>query len=116
MQQHGYRILPVNPRYVGQRLLGMPVVASLTELSEAVDLVDVFRRTEEVLPVAEQAIAIGARALWQQIGVVNEAAHALARASGLVSVLDRCIKVEHARWLGTGAQAAPPRAGGDVPR
>lgn len=100
LQHHGYRIFPVNPRYAGGEVLGMPCVASLSDLSEPVDMVDVFRRTEDVLPIAEQAIAIGARCLWQQIGVVNEEADRLVRAAGLDSVMDRCVKIEHARLFG----------------
>ena len=111
MQQHGYRILPVNPVHAGGRLLGMPVVATLAELDEPVDLVDVFRRTEHVLPIAEQAVAIGARCLWQQIGVVNRDADALARSAGLDSVMDRCLKVEHARLIGAGGARATAPAG-----
>ena len=65
-----------------------------------VDIVDVFRRTEDVLPIAEQAIAIGAKCLWQQIGVKNLEADALARDAGLDSVMDRCVKIEHARLFG----------------
>lgn len=100
MQQHGYTIFPVNPRYAGGEVLGRPCVASLTDLTEPVDMVDVFRRTEDVLPIAQQAIAIGAKCLWQQIGVVNEEADALVRAAGLDSVMDRCVKIEHARLFG----------------
>ncbi|CAN7381420.1 CoA-binding protein [Pseudorhodoferax sp. LjRoot39] len=100
MQQHGYTIFPVNPRYAGGEVLGRPCVASLAELAEPVDMVDVFRRTEDVLPIAQQAIAIGAKCLWQQIGVVNDEADALVRAAGLDSVMDRCVKIEHARLFG----------------
>lgn len=100
MQQHGYQIFPVNPRYAGGEVLGRPCVASLADLAEPVDMVDVFRRTEDVLPIAQQAIAIGARCLWQQIGVVNEEADALVHAAGLDSVMDRCVKIEHARLFG----------------
>ena len=100
MQQHGYTIFPVNPRYAGGEVLGRPCVASLTDLTEPVDMVDVFRRSEDVLPIAQQAIAIGAKCLWQQIGVVNEEADALVRAAGLDSVMDRCVKIEHARLFG----------------
>ncbi|GHC76080.1 hypothetical protein GCM10007320_14970 [Pseudorhodoferax aquiterrae] len=100
MQQHGYDIFPVNPRYAGGEVLGRPCVASLADLAGPVDMVDVFRRTEDVLPIARQALAIGARCLWQQIGVVNEEADALVRAAGLDSVMDRCVKIEHARLFG----------------
>lgn len=100
MQGKGYRILPVNPRYAGSQVLGMPCVARLEDIAEPVDIVDVFRKTEDVLPVARSAIAIGARCLWQQLGVANLEADALVRAAGLASVMDRCVKIEHARLFG----------------
>jgi predicted CoA-binding protein len=100
LQQHGYRVLPVNPRYAGQEILGETVFASLADIGTPVDLVDVFRRTDDVLPIAQQAVAIGAKCLWQQIGVVNAEADALACAAGLDSVMDRCVKIEHARLFG----------------
>ena len=100
LQQHGYRILPVNPRYAGGQILGEPVFASLLDIAGPVDMVDVFRRSDDVLPFAEQAIKIGARCLWQQIGVVNVEADELARAAGLDSVMNRCVKIEHARLFG----------------
>lgn len=100
MQQAGYRILPVNPRYAGQSILGVPCVASLEELREPVDIVDVFRRSEEVMPVAHAAVALGAKCLWQQLGVRNLEADACVRAAGLASVMDRCVKIEHARLFG----------------
>ncbi len=98
LQQHGWRIVPVNPRY--DRILGERSYASLEEIPFAVDMVDVFRRSADVLPVAHSAIAIGAKCLWQQIGVLNFEADALVRAAGLDSVLDRCVKIEHARLFG----------------
>jgi predicted CoA-binding protein len=98
MQEHGYRIIPVNPRY--DEILGEPCHASLTTIDVPVDIVDVFRKTEDVLPIAEQAVAIRARCLWQQIGVKNEQAAALAAAAGLDVVMDRCVKIEHARLFG----------------
>jgi predicted CoA-binding protein len=100
LQQHGYRIYPVNPRVAGTTLLGEPVVASLLELKEPVDMVDVFRRSEDVMPIAEQAVKIGARVLWQQIGVVNREADAMVCAAGMDSVMDRCVKIEHGRLFG----------------
>ena len=100
MQQAGYRILPVNPRFAGQSILGVPCVASLEELREPVDIVDVFRRSEEVMPVAHAAVALGAKCLWQQLGVGNLEADACVRAAGLASVMDRCVKIEHARLFG----------------
>lgn len=100
LQEHGYRIIPVNPRYADRNVLGERCYASLRDIPEPVDLVDVFRRTEDVGPVAEDAIAIGARVLWQQIGVRNEPAAARARTAGLESVMDRCVKIEHGRLFG----------------
>lgn len=98
MQAHGYRIVPVTPQY--PEVLGEKAYPSLLEIPFAVDLVDVFRRTEDVLPIAEQAVKIGAKVLWQQIGVVNAEADALVRAAGIDSVMNRCVKIEHARLFG----------------
>ncbi len=98
MQEHGYRVIPVNPRY--DETLGERCHASLATIDVPVDIVDVFRKTEDVMPIAEQAIAIHAKCLWQQIGVKNEAAAALAAAAGLDVVMDRCVKIEHARLFG----------------
>ena len=98
MQEHGYRIVPVNPRYA--EILGERCHASLETIDVPIDIVDVFRRTEEVLPIAVQAIAIGARCLWQQLGIKNAEAARLAEAAGLDAVMDRCVKIEHARLFG----------------
>ena len=98
LQEHGYRIIPVSPRY--QEILGERCHATLATIDVPVDIVDVFRRSEDVMPIAEQAIAIGARCLWQQIGVKNEAAASLAAEAGLDAVMDRCVKIEHARLFG----------------
>ncbi|MGD9942351.1 MAG: CoA-binding protein [Burkholderiaceae bacterium] len=98
MQEHGYRIIPVNPRY--PQILGERCHASLADIGEPVDIVDVFRRSEDVPPIAQQAVAIGAKVLWQQIGVVNEDADRYVRQHGLESVMDRCVKIEHARLFG----------------
>ncbi len=98
MQAKGYRVIPVNPRY--ESILGERCVARLEDIHEPVDIVDVFRRTEDVEPIADSAIAIGAKCLWQQIGVKNLKADAKARAAGLDSVMDRCVKIEHARLFG----------------
>jgi uncharacterized protein len=102
MQDHGYRIVPVNPRYAktSTDVLGEHCYAALTDIPFPVDMVDVFRRTEEVLPIAQQAIQIGAKCLWQQIGVMNLEADALARNAGMDSVMDRCVKIEHGRFFG----------------
>ena len=98
MQDHGYRIVPVNPRYA--EVLGERCYARLEDIPHPVDMVDVFRKTDDVLPVARSAIAIGAKCLWQQLGVINLEADALARDAGLDSVMDRCVKIEHARLFG----------------
>jgi len=98
MQAKGCRIVPVNPRYT--QILGERCYARLEDIPHPVDLVDVFRRTDDVLPIARSAIAIGAKCLWQQLGVRNLEADALARAAGLDSVMDRCVKIEHARLFG----------------
>ncbi len=98
MQEHGYKIIPVNPNY--PEILGEKSYASLLDIPYAVGMVNVFRKTEDVLPIAQQAVQIGAICLWQQIGVMNEQAHLLAKSKGLMSVMNRCVKIEHARLLG----------------
>jgi predicted CoA-binding protein len=98
MQAKGYRIVPVNPRY--PQILGETSYARLEDIPFPVDMVDVFRKAEDVLPIAQSAVAIGAKCLWQQLGVMNLEADALARAAGLHSVMDRCVKIEHARLYG----------------
>jgi predicted CoA-binding protein len=98
MQTHGYRVIPVNPRY--SSILGERSYARLEDIPDRVDLVDVFRKTADVLPVAQSAVAIGAKVLWQQIGVLNLEADVLARSAGMDSVMDRCVKIEHARLFG----------------
>ncbi len=118
MQGKGYTIQPVNPRYAGQNVLGVTCVARLEDITGPVDMVDVFRRSEDVPDIAASAIAIGARCLWQQIGVLNAEADARAAAAGLDSVMNRCVKIEHARifgglhWAGvdTGVVSARKRA------
>jgi predicted CoA-binding protein len=98
MQEHGYRVIPVNPKY--PEILGEKCYKSLGDIPEKVDLVDVFRKTQDVMPIAEEAIAIGAKVLWQQLGVKNEAAAEKARSAGLLAVMDRCVKIEHGRLFG----------------
>ena len=95
---HGYAVIPVNPRY--EEILGQRCYKSLADIPVKVDVVDVFRKAEDVGPIADQAIAIGAKVLWQQLGVLNHEAGAKAEAAGLESVMDRCMKIEHARILG----------------
>ncbi len=98
MQEHGYRIVPVNPKY--PEILGEKCYPTLADIPEKVDIVDVFRRTADVLPIAKEAVAIGAKVLWQQLGVINHEADRYAREHGLDSVMDRCVKIEHARLFG----------------
>ena len=105
MQAHGYRIVPINP--AASEILGERSYPSLTAAAQAlageglkVDMVDCFRKTGDIPPLADEAVAIGARCLWQQIGVVNEAAAKKVRDAGLDTVLDRCVKIEHARLFG----------------
>ncbi len=103
LQAEGYDIILVNPRYAGQTLLGKRVYASLTEAKEAgeeIEIVDVFRKAEDVPPIAEEAINIGAKILWLQLGIRNDEAGKMAREAGLTFVQDRCIKMEHARFFG----------------
>jgi uncharacterized protein len=98
MQEHGYRVIPVNPKY--PEILGEKCYPSLRDIHQPVDMVDVFRKTADVMPIAEDAIRIGAKVLWQQLGVRNEEAGAKARAAGLETVMDRCVKIEHGRLFG----------------
>jgi predicted CoA-binding protein len=98
MQQHGYRIVPVNPKY--PEILGEKSYVRLEDIPFPVDMVDVFRREADVPPIARSAVAIGAKCLWQQLGVKSQEADAVARAAGLDSVMDRCVKIEHARLFG----------------
>lgn len=109
MQAHGYRIAPVNPVVAreGGRILGEPVHASVTEAARAlaaegvkIDLVDCFRKSEDIPPLADEAIAIGAQCLWLQLGVFNEQAALRAEAAGLRVVQNHCVKIEHARLFG----------------
>ncbi len=98
LQIRGYNVIPVNPRET--MILGNKSYASLSEIPEPVDTVDVFRRPEAAPAIAEEAVAIGAKCLWLQFGVISEEAAAIAEAGGLDVVMDKCMKVEHARYLG----------------
>ncbi|MDG4475333.1 CoA-binding protein [Thiovibrio frasassiensis] len=90
----GYRVIPVNPGQ--EEILGLPCYGNLEAVPDPVDIVDIFRRSEDVEPIVEAAIRIGATAVWMQEGVVNEAAAQMARAAGLTVVMDRCLKTVHA--------------------
>jgi uncharacterized protein len=98
LQRHGYRVIPVNPRE--SEILGQQSYPSLADVPVHVDVVDVFRQPDAVPAIAEQAVAIGAGALWLQFGVISPEGAAIARRGGLGVVMDRCLKVEHARVLG----------------
>ena len=95
---HGYRIIPVTPQY--EEVLGQPSYPSLSDVTEPIDIVDCFRRSDQIVALAEQAIAIKAKVLWMQLGVINETAAALATEAGLEVVMDRCMKIEFARLFG----------------
>lgn len=102
LQAHGYRIIPVNPAAAGEMILGEPCYATLSDAAAAltrenveIEIVDCFRKSEDIGPIAEQAIAIGANCLWMQLGVINTAAATLAEHAGLIVVMDRCLKIDH---------------------
>jgi uncharacterized protein len=95
---HGYKVIPVNPRY--EEILGAKCYKSLRDIPGRVDVVDCFRKAADIPPLVDDAIAIRARVLWMQLGVVNEQAAQKARAEGLEVVMDRCMKIEHGRLFG----------------
>jgi uncharacterized protein len=99
LQRAGYKIFPVNPNLTGP-VLGEEPYATVEEIPEPIDIVDVFRRSEKVAPVAEDAVAAGAKVLWMQSGVINEEAAKYAEEHDLTVIMDRCIKVDHARLVG----------------
>jgi predicted CoA-binding protein len=117
LQNKGYRIDPVNPRYAGEKILGRTVYASLDALPEPPDMVQVFRKPEDVPAIAEEAIRVGAKVLWLQLGVRHDAAAARAAAAGLDVVQNRCPKIEHGRlfgeigWLGVNRGVISGRKG-----
>lgn len=98
LKRHGYRVIPVNPRE--PEILGETSYASLRDVPEPVDIVNVFRAPSALPGIAEEAVAIGAGTLWCQFGVVDEAGARIAEEGGVTVVMDRCIKVEHARYVG----------------
>lgn len=97
LQRHGYRVIPVNPQITGERVHGEFVVRELAQLGDRIDMVDIFRRSEAAGEAVDQAIAVGAKAVWLQLGVVNPAAAARAEAAGLRVVMNRCPAIEIAR-------------------
>ena len=98
MQAHGYKVIPVNPKY--PEILGEKCYPDLRSIPVPVDMVDVFRKPADCVPIAEDAVAIGAKTLWLQIGVVNAEAQRIAETAGLTVVMDRCVKIEYARLFG----------------
>jgi predicted CoA-binding protein len=99
LHHQGYELYGVNPRIAGQEVFGVPVVASLAAVPRPIDIVDVFRRAEHTPDVARDAVAVGARALWLQLGICNPEARRIATEAGLAYVEDHCTKVEHMRLL-----------------
>jgi predicted CoA-binding protein len=98
LMRHGYRVLPVNPRET--EILGEASYASLSEVPVPIDIVDVFRAPDAVPAIAHEAVAIGAGTLWCQFGVISEEAARIAEDGGVTVIMDRCLKVEHARYVG----------------
>ena len=98
MQDHGYRIVPVNPNY--QAILGEKCYPNLTAIPHSVDVVDCFRKPGELVLIAREAVSIGAKVLWMQLGIRNDEAVRIATDAGLEVVMNRCVKIEHARILG----------------
>lgn len=95
---HGYNVIPVTPRY--DEILGQKCYPTLADVPMPIDIVDCFRRSEQILPLAEAAIAVNAKVLWMQLGVINLEAEKIARDAGLDVVMDRCMKIEYARLFG----------------
>ena len=100
LQTKGYRVIPINPRYAGRRILGERVLATLGDLPAPPDMVQIFRRPADVPPIVDDAVRIGARVLWLQLGIRHDQAAARAAAAGLDVVQDRCPKIEYGRLFG----------------
>ena len=98
LQEHGYRVIPVNPTY--DSILGEKCYKRLSDIPEKVEVVDCFRKSSEIPAIADEAIAIGAKVLWMQLGVENAQARAKAEAAGLEVIENRCMKIEHGRFFG----------------
>lgn len=100
LQGKGYRIIPVNPKAAGEKILGETAVASLADIAEPVDMVDIFRNSAAAGPIADEAVRIGAKVVWMQLGVRNDEAARRAEAAGLKVVMNRCPKIEYGRLCG----------------
>ncbi|WP_066637074.1 CoA-binding protein [Desulfolucanica intricata] len=98
LKNHGYKIFPVNPMI--DEVLGEKAYPSLSDVSEKIDIVNIFRRSSEVLPIVEEAVKLKPRAIWMQLGVENETAARIAREAGLMVIMNHCIKVDHHRLVG----------------
>jgi uncharacterized protein len=101
LKSFGYQVYAVNPTLQSRSTPEQPIYASLADVPVKIDIVDIFRRSDAVAPAVEDAIGVGAKAVWMQLGIVNEEAAARAEAAGLSVVMDRCIKVEHRRLFPT---------------
>lgn len=99
LKSEGYKIIPVNPNL--SEVLGEKSYPDLKSIPEPVDIVDIFRRPDEIMPIVEQAIEIKARAIWMQLLIVNRDAAKLAKDNGLIVIMDKCMKIEHGRYIGT---------------
>lgn len=100
LKTKSFRVIPVNPGQAGKEILGEKVYASLAEIAEPVDIVDIFRNSEAALPITQEAIGMGAKVVWMQIGVRNDEAAKLAEQAGLKVVMNRCPKIEYGRLSG----------------
>ena len=100
LQSKGYRVIPVNPAAAGEEILGEKAYASLSDIPVKIDIVDIFRKSDAVPPIVDEAIAIGAKVVWMQLGVRHEGAAAKAEAAGLRVVMNRCMKIEFGRLSG----------------
>ena len=98
LQENGYKIVPVNPAQ--SEILGNACYADLSAVPDKIDIVNIFRRSEDTFPIVEQAVASGAKAVWMQQGIVNEQAAEMARKNGIICIMDFCLKIEHNRLLG----------------
>jgi uncharacterized protein len=93
----GYSVVPVNPGHT--EILGKKCYSNLIDIQEQIDIVDIFRRPEDIMPIVEEAIAIGAKVIWMQLGIINQQAAARARQAGLTVIMDRCIKIDHSNFF-----------------